>query len=417
MIPSTGDRFRLHTERVIARVLKNGKCSDFNQLLRNLPGTYPTEVMDALNNLGVSLPFGRELDGERSASQLPVTHPGDFAWRFSTPTANEVALRCIQSTKDGDTIVLLGVPEVFLRLRSFDLRRKLVLIDKDSLVVDAVSVGARVNEEIVAADLVHSSVRDYEAACVLIDPPWYLDYFRVFSWIASQISSKGALLLLPLPGVGTRLEMPLERRSLLKWLRSLSYAVEDQIPRGLVYESPFFEQNALQASGLTPVDRFWRRCDLATFTLSAKHNIEKPTVLGGTPWREFVVDSVRIRVSMNCELSTDHCDTQLIPLVAGNILASVSTKHPLRDKIRVWTSGNRVFGCEAPVALISVLEAFVLGHCAESQLSVSLGRALGPRELESVRKTVNQLKHLVRDEQHDRNSDCRAATECIELES
>jgi hypothetical protein len=147
-----------------------------------------------------------------------------------------------------------------------------------------------------------------------------------------------------------------------------------------------------------------------------KPKVEKPTVPVGDEWREFVINNVRIRVSINSEVPTVQCNPQLVSLVEGDILSSVSTRHPLRAKVKVWTSGNRVFGCEAPAALASVLEAFALGHCVESRLSVTLGRNLGPGESAYVRRTVNQLKHLMWDEQHDRNSDCQASTEYIELE-
>jgi hypothetical protein len=409
-------RFLLHTQRIVARALKNNNYADFDQLIRVLPGIYPTDVARALSSLGMSLPPGAQTS-PKYLSKLPIAHPADSAWRFSAPTIDQLSDRCIQATKNGDTILLLGVPEVFLRLRARKNHRKLVLMDKDPLVVEAVSKELGKDEEVMAIDLADAHLRDYGAACVLADPPWYMDYFRLFTWFASQNSRKGAPLLLPLPGVGSRPQMAQERRLLLRWLRILAYEMQERIPRTVVYDSPFFEQNALRAAGLVSIDKLWRRCDLAVLTLSANVNVGEPSVRESARWREFVCDGVRIRILVNTCSSSAQCDSRLISLVPGDILPSVSSRHPLRPYVQVWTSGNRVYGCHSPSALVSVCEAFTKGCCAESQVSVSLARDLEQNECQWVRTTVEQLKRLISDERRDRDLHSAGAVASVALES
>jgi hypothetical protein len=43
-------------------------------------------------------------------------------------------------------------------------------------------------------------------------------------------------------------------------------------------------------------------------------------------------------------------------LVEGDILPSVSRRDLRRSQARLWTSGNRVFGCAAPSLLLRVLD-------------------------------------------------------------
>jgi len=45
-----------------------------------------------------------------------------------------------------------------------------------------------------------------------------------------------------------------------------------------------------------------------------------------------------------------------LPLIAGDVLPSVSARHPLRSEVDVWTSGNRVFRCEEGAKLVALCE-------------------------------------------------------------
>ncbi len=414
--PISQEAFQIHTKRVVERTLRKSKCADFDELLQRLPGICPTEVIEALNALGVSIAFRSKFSPMLLQPRLPLTHPGDCAWRFTAGTTDDLARQCLRATTDGETIVMLGVPEVFLRIRDYNPCRKLVLVDKDCETVDVLYRSRRVGEEFIACDLMDDPIPSYNAALVLIDPPWYLDSFQAFTWVASRISRKGAQLLLPLPGVGTRPEMVQERRLLSRWLRSLSYKMEQRTTRVLVYDSPFFEQNALRAAGVQGVDGPWRRCDLASLTLSGECCAEKPIGAKRINWREFIFDGVRIRVRVPTEIPSGVCDPRLVSLVKGDILPSVSSRHPLRSQIKVWTSGNRVFGCESVQALLSILGTFSARRCTGPQLSDTLGPDLGPTEHELVCGTVDQLKQLLTDERNDWDRSLRSTSENIELE-
>ena len=61
---------------------------------------------------------------------------------------------------------------------------------------------------------------------------------------------------------------------------------------------------------------------------------------------------MRIRISEPDEGS----DPSLVQLVVGDVLPTVSRRDPRRSSARLWTSGNRIFGCAAPHALARLLE-------------------------------------------------------------
>jgi hypothetical protein len=70
-------------------------------------------------------------------------------------------------------------------------------------------------------------------------------------------------------------------------------------------------------------------------------------------WTERVLGRVRLRVRLGCDVAHD---PRLTRLVEGDVLPSVSRRDPRRVEARVWTSGNRVFGCTAPSKLLRLLD-------------------------------------------------------------
>jgi hypothetical protein len=392
--------FASHVKRMVERALKRG-CSDFNELVKKLQGVYPTEARDALNSLGIDLPFVACAAPSCPRSELPVPHPGDSSWRFSDKTAKHLADRCINATRSGQTIALLGTPEVLLRLRNYGLERNVFLVDRDPLVITALKSSQRPNEELLHADLSCADVPTKSAGCVLVDPPWYLEQFRCFTWVASRISCLGASLLLPLPGIGTRPGMGQERRSLQRWLHQLGYAMSERVSGALEYDSPPFEKYALRAAGIPHVDTMWRSCDLAVATLREMRGALRPHGSVSNSWLEFTFGDVRLRV-----LTTDHnsedVNPELISLIPGDVLPSVSARHPVRPYVRLWTSGNRVFGCKSPGVLAEILATLNNECCRDSLISATLRRTLSNREKASVHNAVEQLNHLLWTEQHEK---------------
>jgi hypothetical protein len=384
---------------MVERALKRG-CSDFNELLKRLPGVYPTDARDALNSLGIDLPFVGSAPS-CTGSELPVPHPGDSSWRFSDKTARHLADRCINASRSGQTIALLGTPEVLLRLRNYGSERNVFLVDRDPLVISALKSSQRPNEQLVHADLSCADVPIKTAACVLVDPPWYLEQFRCFTWVASRLSCLDASLLLPLPGIGTRPGMGQERRSLQRWLHELGYAMSERVSGSLEYDSPPFEKHALRAAGLPPVDTLWRSCDLAVLTLREIRNALRPHVSVSNNWLEFTFGDVRLRV-LKTGGSSEGVNPELIPLIPGDVLPSVSARHPVRPDVRLWTSGNRVFGCKSPGVLVEILATLNNDCCRDSSISATLGRTLSNRERASVQNAIEQLNHLLCLEQHER---------------
>jgi hypothetical protein len=87
-------------------------------------------------------------------------------------------------------------------------------------------------------------------------------------------------------------------------------------------------------------------------------------------------------------------DPSLISLVEMDVLPSVSRRDPRRDKVDLWTSGNRIFStCGIQIVSI-IVRALSAGLSAHDEVSAYLNRLLDPSESQLVSTTVEQLNKL-----------------------
>jgi hypothetical protein len=186
-----------------------------------------------------------------------------------------------------------------------------------------------------------------------MDPPWYEDYTRRFLHFAAQALGIGGHLLIAMPPRGTRPGITTANRETLSWAEHLGFVLKSTQQGAVPYETPFFERNALRAAGILNVAPDWRRGDLWTLRKTDVCRVEWLGDIARRDWREFIFGSVRLRV--DCEAHCIGSDPRLRSIVDGDVLPSVSRRDSRRIRAHVWTTGNRVFACDAPLELASMV--------------------------------------------------------------
>ena len=326
---------------------------DFASLLRTLPGVYPTEAVAGLHRIDSTPTLRREwansiiADAERDLPnglvdplwQVPVPHPLDYDWRFSRESAEFIAARAMAATQVGGTLILLGVPSI---LRILESQGKpgcnIVFVDRNRR-------GQAVSFEVknLNCDLSVDPLPLCEASTIVTDPPWYPDYVRSFLWAASYMAREGARIFVVFPGAGTRPGIEAEWEETLEWAQNAGLQWVDMSTEKVEYITPAFERNALRASGILNVPNIWRRATLAEFRRTGILQAERPPRPETDAWNEVEVSGVRWRLRI--ENYHDNADPRLIELVPSGVLPSVSRRHLVRRLAKVWTSGNRIYGC------------------------------------------------------------------------
>ena len=337
----------------VVKAIRSGAHS-FRDLLLDLPSIYPTEVLAVIDRMprvpGVDVAVLRQIRADASVrpqrqagggSLLPIPHPLDFEWRFSDETCRELLVAASEMTRKGETILLYGTPGLAYAAVSLPVRnRQVVFAGENNAVTRRLRHLNRAMGRPISVT-VGEGVRSECASAVLVDPPWYPDYLNSMLQGAVDACRADGVVLASLPPVGIRPGAADERDVLEEFAETLGLDREDLRELAISYETPFFENNALAVVGIY-APAVWRRGDLAVY--------RRRNILGDNracrkthqeSWVEVEIDGMRIRIRENPAATA--AEGGLQSLVPGDVLASVSRRHPLRAKANVWTSGNRIF--------------------------------------------------------------------------
>jgi hypothetical protein len=283
-------------------------------------------------------------DYNRKSDRLPVEHPVDADWRFSCDSAIELSTLALAAADTGDLIAHIGTHSTFLRCVLGAGEQRHMLLDQNTSVLDAFEArGIGSPHIMLGADIRAVHRLRLGAAAAIVDPPWYLDDTLLFLNLAAEVCRPGAPVLLCQPMTGTRPGVASERDALLAALPDRGLALVAVRSGAVRYVTPHFEVLSLRAAlGDVPVPSSWRRGDLLTLerTTAARGHALQPVT--NQTWREVTFGPVRIKLRLQ-ETGDD-----LGQLVVGDVLTNVSRRDPTRERIGLWTSGNRVFTLRSP---------------------------------------------------------------------
>ena len=410
-------RFEELVDHWIYEAVSNG-VTNFNSLLNSLPGVYPSVALSSLKRLIFagkiseqlfSIETKKKYKNEDDDSQvqtnknvfnLPVPHPLDFDWRFSDAAATYLLNYCLEVTKAHETTAFLGTPSVFQKAKEISFKRDTILLDNNSAVINHFSNNTA-DDNIRLCDIVRDNVPAIEVSTVVVDPPWYENHLYGFMWTAAKICRLDGHILVSFPPVGTRPGVESELKRLFEWLEELGLVLIKAEPGILPYTSPPFEINALKAENFHDLDREWRRGDLFIFVKKEHLSVERPLVLfdSDEKWSEVTVQGVRIKLKPYKNL--EFKDPKLLTVTRNNIFPTVSRREPRRHLIEVWTSGNRVFGCQGRFVLNEVLRGLASEQSAITSLSEKLNRKMTREEELIINKSKKQMLEIINTEREE----------------
>jgi len=194
------------------------------------------------------------------------------------------------------------------------------------------------------------------ADAVVADPPWYTAAQEAYMHSAAQLLRPEGIVVASIPPIGTRPAIASEREALNAQAESLGFTPLSIHAQAVRYRTPPFEMNAMRAAGIMLSLPEWRSGDVAVYRLTNGAASYRP-LSPATPeptWTEVCIEGVRIRIKHRNLAQVSNIGAKLSTLVDGDVLPSVSARHPLRAEIDVWTSGNRIFKCEDSQSLIEL---------------------------------------------------------------
>lgn len=329
------------------------KAADFRALVAGLPGIGPIEAMHALEGMRddpaaaalLASAIHHELPQRLpQGNYLPLPHPLDLEWRFSEACVQELLEMVIDSSRDDDAVLLLGVPTVAAAALDSDARRSFHVIGESNVVCRALV-------EASASDgrFVHGASSGELVRAALVDPPWYLDSYADMVGLCSARCARGATLFLVLPPVGIRPSATFDREKMINIARHAGFEPAGTATEPLRYRTPLFELAAFRAAGIGAWLPDWRTGELVRMT-----KIREPTYASPRAPRpasfDLTLGGVRLRL-----LLEQSGPASLEPLVPGGVVPSVSVRYPERARASLWTSTNRAFAVDSSLALGGML--------------------------------------------------------------
>ncbi len=390
----------------ILHALTSG-ATRFDQLLLTLPSVYPSVALNALWELAEDGKVERSIFTNALCQvttkpsvrfvqhhpTLPIPHPLDFDWRFTHQAVDYLLSQLFKLTDLNDCIALLGTPSILWWALEQSFPRQLVLLDSNTTMTDYLAHIVS-NTSVVHNDLTHDILPLWHAKAIVIDPPWYTSYIKLFLWAAAQLCVVGGYILASLPPIGTRPGIEREWATLLEWTQELGLVLLQLDEARLPYISPPFERNALSAEGISNIPSEWRRGNLAIFILRSHTNVPRPPiVIHKSEWVEEIVYGVRI--ALRCQQETNFEDPSLISIIPEDILPSVSTRDRRRQNADVWTSGNRIFACRGRNILQQILHAIGTEQSPFDAISALIKRPLELHERALIATAIRRIMQII----------------------
>lgn len=356
--------------------------SDLQTVFRLSPGYYPTTLAELwraeLARRGLpEVPTSMTSTVSRHA--LPVCHPGDYEWRFTSKTAAMLLENLIQDLPVGARIAHLGTPTTFMlgldRYGGF----RHFLLDRNAPTVDAPTSA----ENVCCIDLLTELPPELDAQAAIADPPWYPTDTRAFLVATSRVCAVGARIVLCQPTRATRPGVTEERAALLDQLPQLGFVCRGVDAACVRYRMPYFEASSLKVVApelMVPDD--WRTGDLLTLEKISDTVSQLPSIPVSECWQEATFGPVRIKLRRTS-------GPDIGSLVPGDILRTVSRRDPIRQHIGMWTSSNRVYRLDHPREIGSLIESC---HTDVMRSQFTLGRTLDQaRWLDVQRRVARRL--------------------------
>ena len=403
---ATSSAYEINLDRSTVDAVREG-VHDLWHLISVLPGYYPTSVRDAVRRLVANSEIPPAILDEASSTEsvsetqlevpgLPTPHPLDYDWRFTKRTASELLTRLLALTNPAERALLLGVPSIYVLAENQRLADRITLLDRNNPVTPS-ETSHYSGGTVYGCDLMHGVPSLPPVHAVLADPPWYVDEAIGFLRSASQSCASGATILLSFAPDGMRPEIRDERRQIIARAEAFGLSFVGLEHLAVSYATPFFERNALRASGFQQVAPDWRRGDLLTFrkTGSSFPNLDSVHADGGT-WDEVSIDGVRFRVR---RVEGDgFADPRLKKLVEGDILPTVSRRDGRRNQALVWTSGNRVFRCDGAGVFTAILRAVQASEHPTARVQDLVPQPINESQARLIQSTASRVERIVHTE-------------------
>ena len=297
---------------------------DLTELAKIAQGITPLELIEI-----VKLTPPREKSEISSIETISNLEPNpiDYDWRYDKNTIKNLA-NMLKSRHS--KIGCFGVPSVFKELVN---KSNVILFDINPFLKMEFQL---FNDKVIQVDLNNEIVEGYNFDAIIMDPPWYNNYYlQWFKQSINNLKHGGSIYTSKFPPL-VRPSAKEDWQSILEEVGGFLSPEKKEIE--LLYETPTFERETFESIGLFNIGN-WRRADLVSFNLKNKVN---QTLNTGhkNEWKRYRFGNKIVSLKIG---SDDFGDIKVkSPYDDGSYtLKSVSQRHIVRNQVNFITSRNK----------------------------------------------------------------------------
>ncbi len=294
-------------------------------------------------------------------SSLPVPHPHDFDWRFSIPGIRAFVTHILKYHKINHSICVISAPTVYAYLRTLNIFPSLSLVERSEDTVECIRHYFGDASGVCSHDLQYPWPARFigEFDCIIMDPPWYQDYYELFLLRATEILASGGLIHTAIFPPFAKTHALVERSAIFSFAHNRGLHLIELRAGTLEYDSPEFERKAFSVEGFEP-KRNWRRGDIATFFLGFKYGREHVFQVETGKWQEFRIGKSKLKIRIEEIMGYEPPSIQTVE-DNSPYLSSVSRKYDRRDEIGLWTSYQQAFKIKGSSVISLMIECLLDG--------------------------------------------------------
>lgn len=335
---------------------KNVNEYEFSTLLKQMQGIFPSELttfigeqsehkINLTNSFSDSNSKTTGWHNLSNKANLPEPHPANYEWRYTEQSATDIVKMILEGVNENSKICCLGTPSIALELINQGKGNQTTFLDINEPLKKLIET---------TFDNTGITCKTYDAQnipqknllgvfdIVVINPPWYLDYYQLFISRGIQfLKDKGGKIIMPL-------FPPLSRHNAINDLVSIKeFIVNSNCTEikslGLVeFEMPEFEKAILKLSD-TPIPQTnWRNAELVELNYSQN---KRASILGNIKiekrkWLRYAEDKIAVVANPSSISNSTENNTKYT--AETKILPTISRKEIEKMEIDVWDSNNKV---------------------------------------------------------------------------
>jgi hypothetical protein len=358
----------------IDTLLATKDLKSYDEVFKYSKGAFPDVVYPLISTHSLK----KKYYGFKEVNNIiPESNPTNYDWRFDNTTIKKIV--SLVKSKKHKRIALFGTPSLFIPLTK--ITKDVILYD----INEPLKAHFDNDNRIVLVDLNSFNFKGTNLFdCIIMDPPWYLDYYKIWLQKGNSILKLNGEILITLFQDMLRPKAKTE----LKTINSIATKIGSlQVVQDYVtYITPLFEKELFNFENI-PCYGNWRIADL--LIIKKENNTSLPSFKGYKVDRWTRLEIGTQTIAINAFKQKGQKIKVTFPYKNGDsLIKSVSERDLIRKKLNFITSRNRgliITGCEKVIFILKAISEGVTKNRAFKEGNLSKAEIL---EFQKILDTI-----------------------------